>query len=41
MGHTPTKFGESGWGDSHTGTKEVNATKREKEGQEQKKEKKD
>jgi hypothetical protein len=34
MGHTPKKFGEWGWGDSHTGTKKVNATKREKEGRE-------
>jgi hypothetical protein len=30
MGHTPTKFGGSRWSDSHTGTKEVNATKRER-----------
>ena len=28
MGHTPTKFGETGWGVSHTGTKEVDWVRR-------------
>ena len=31
MGHTPTKFGETGWGVSHTGTKEVDWVRREKQ----------
>ena len=31
MGHTPTKFGEMGWGVSHTGTKEVDWVRREKQ----------
>ena len=30
MGHTPTKFGETGWGVSHTETKEVDWVRREK-----------
>ena len=31
MGHTPTKFGDTGWGVSHTGTKEVDWVRREKQ----------
>ena len=31
MGHTPTKFGETGWGVSHTETKEVDWVRREKQ----------
>ena len=32
MGDTPPKFGESGWGVSHTARKEVDGVRREKEG---------
>jgi hypothetical protein len=31
MGHTPPKFGESGWCVSHTGTKEVEGVRRERQ----------
>jgi hypothetical protein len=32
LGDTPPKFGESGWGVSHTARKEVDGVRREKEG---------
>ncbi len=37
MGHNLPKFGESGWGVSHTGTKEVEGVRREKQDGEEKK----
>ena len=39
MGNTLPKFGESGWGLSHTGTKEVEGVRREKQDGEKKKKK--
>ncbi len=39
MGQTLPKFGGSGWGVSHTGTKEVESVRREKQDGEEKKQK--
>ncbi len=39
MGHTLPKFGESGWGVSHTGSKEVEGVMREKQDGKEKKQK--
>ncbi len=39
MGNILPKFGESGWGLSHTGTKEVEGVRREKQDGEKKKHK--